>query len=68
MLRIDRIKEFLSTFATQEKDLIDGIADIDLQDDDDAPARTKNLKYMQQLVRELYIARCALAHPSHSKE
>ena len=52
-LHTDRIKEFLSTFTTQEKDLIDGIADIDLQDDDDAPARTKNLKYMQQLVREL---------------
>ncbi|KAI1794704.1 MCM-domain-containing protein [Ganoderma leucocontextum] len=47
----DRIKQFLSQFATQEKDLIDGIADIDLQDGGDAPPRAKNLKYMQQLQR-----------------
>ena len=44
----DRIKQFLSQFAT--KDLVDGMADIGLQDGDDAP-RSKVLKYMQQLVR-----------------
>ncbi|KAI0672840.1 MCM-domain-containing protein [Trametes maxima] len=47
----DRIKQFLSTFTTQDKDLVDGIADIDLQDDGDAHTRTKNVKYMQQLQR-----------------
>ncbi|KAI0780553.1 MCM-domain-containing protein [Trametes elegans] len=47
----ERIKQFLSTFTTQDKDLVDGIADIDLQDDNDAPSRTKNIKYMQQLQR-----------------
>ncbi|KAI0362521.1 MCM-domain-containing protein [Trametes cingulata] len=47
----DRIKQFLSTFTSQDKDLVDGIADIDLQGDDAVPDRTKNLKYMQQLQR-----------------
>lgn len=45
---IERIKQFLSTYTTQGKDLVDGIADIDLQDD--APQRSKNVKYTQQLV------------------
>ncbi|KAI8989794.1 MCM-domain-containing protein [Trametes punicea] len=45
------IKQFLSTFTSQGKDLVDGMADIDLQDDDDTPSRTKNFKYMNQLQR-----------------
>ncbi|KAI0723867.1 MCM-domain-containing protein [Cerioporus squamosus] len=44
----ERIRDFLSTF---EQDVADGLADIDLQDDDDMPARTKSLKYMKQLQR-----------------
>ncbi|KAJ2986918.1 hypothetical protein NUW54_g9578 [Trametes sanguinea] len=47
----DRIKQFLSTFTNRDKDLIDGMADIGLQDDDDTPMRTKNIKYMNQLQR-----------------
>ena len=40
----------MSTFTSQEKDLVNGIADIDLHDHSDEPQR-KNLKYMHQLVR-----------------
>ncbi|EIW60239.1 MCM-domain-containing protein [Trametes versicolor FP-101664 SS1] len=47
----DRIKQFLSTFTSQDKDLVDGFADIALGDEGDAPTRTKNVKYMQQLQR-----------------
>ncbi|KAI0748473.1 MCM-domain-containing protein [Daedaleopsis nitida] len=47
----ERIQQFLSTFTTQQKDLIDGIADIDLQDDQQDAPRTKNLKYMHQLQK-----------------
>ncbi|PIL24322.1 hypothetical protein GSI_14075 [Ganoderma sinense ZZ0214-1] len=45
----DRIKQFLSQFAS--KDLVDGMADIGLQDGDDVLPRPKTLKYMQQLQR-----------------
>ena len=48
-IRPDRIKQFLSTFTSQEKDLVNGIADIDLQDNSEEPQR-KNMKYMQQLA------------------
>lgn len=44
----DRIRQFLSTFTSQDKDLVDGMADINLHADE--PQR-KNMKYMQQLVR-----------------
>ncbi|KAL7283687.1 hypothetical protein ACG7TL_003123 [Trametes sanguinea] len=47
----DRIKQFLSTFTSRDKDLIENMANIDLQDDDDTPLRTKNIKYMDQLQR-----------------
>ncbi|KAH9945792.1 MCM-domain-containing protein [Epithele typhae] len=46
----ERIEQFLSTFTSQEKDLVDGMADIDLQDNADG-GRQKALKYMQQLQR-----------------
>ncbi|KAI0664752.1 MCM-domain-containing protein [Cubamyces menziesii] len=47
----ERIKQFLSTFTSQDKDLVDGMADIDLHDDDSTHTRTKNVKYMNQLQR-----------------
>ncbi|KAH9901438.1 MCM-domain-containing protein [Cubamyces lactineus] len=47
----ERIKQFLSTFTSQDKDLVDGMADIDLHDDDGTHTRTKNIKYMNQLQR-----------------
>ncbi|KAI0333619.1 MCM-domain-containing protein [Cubamyces sp. BRFM 1775] len=47
----ERIKQFLSTFTSQDNDLVDGMADIDLHDDDDTHTRTKNVKYMNQLQR-----------------
>lgn len=47
----ETISNFLSTFASKDTELTRGFADIGLNDDDDAPTRTKSLKYMQQLVR-----------------
>jgi DNA replication licensing factor MCM7 len=61
---LDKISNFLSTFASKETELTRGFADIGLNDDDDAPSRTKSLKYMQQLVRvcaRVYVLQC-LAH------
>ncbi|KII89182.1 hypothetical protein PLICRDRAFT_29538 [Plicaturopsis crispa FD-325 SS-3] len=48
----EKIQAFLSNFVG-EKDLTRGMADIGLDDDedDDIPARTKSLKYMQQLQK-----------------
>lgn len=63
----ERIKEFLSNFNTQEKDLIDGMADIDLRDDEDTPDRTKNSKYLHQLVRCDTFCYILCSKPSHSK-
>ncbi len=60
----ERIRDFLSTF---EQDVADGLADIELQDDDDMPARTKSLKYMKQLVRPQHSCECAWPYSSHSK-
>jgi hypothetical protein len=47
----EKISNFLLTFASEETELTRGFAGIGLNDDDDAPSRTKSLKYMQQLVR-----------------
>ncbi|KIM79712.1 hypothetical protein PILCRDRAFT_823255 [Piloderma croceum F 1598] len=47
----ETISNFLSTFVSKETELTRGFADIGLNDDDDAPTRTKSLKYMQQLQR-----------------
>ena len=46
----DKISNFLLTFASKDTELTRDFADIGLNDDD-APTRTKSLKYMQQLVR-----------------
>ncbi|GBE81895.1 MCM-domain-containing protein [Sparassis latifolia] len=43
------IKNFLSTFKGQEKDLARGIADIDLDNDEEMPTVTVGLKYMVYL-------------------
>ncbi|CDO73635.1 hypothetical protein BN946_scf185014.g105 [Trametes cinnabarina] len=48
----DRIKQFLSTFTSQDKDLVDGMADIGLDDDDGTPTRAKHVKYMNQLPQQ----------------
>lgn len=60
----ERIRDFLSTF---EQDVADGLAEIDLHDGDDMPARTKSLKYMKQLVRRQHPHECMRSNPSHSK-
>jgi hypothetical protein len=49
---LEKIEHFLSTFKGRDSDVADGIADITIDDDDDATsAPYKGLKYMQQLVR-----------------
>ena len=51
---LDLISNFLATFSSNETDMTAGFAGFGIDDDDDAtPTRTKNLKYMQQLVRVL---------------
>ncbi|CCL99994.1 uncharacterized protein FIBRA_02019 [Fibroporia radiculosa] len=46
----ERIHSFLSTFVVgQEKDLTRGIADININLDNDTPERRRGLKYMQHL-------------------
>lgn len=52
MSLLDKIKDFLSTFKSQEKDIAQGLANINIQDQDDAVATDPTpLKYMYQLVR-----------------
>lgn len=48
----EKIKNFLTTFASKEADLTRGFADIGLNDDvdDDPPTREKTFKYKLQLV------------------
>lgn len=36
---------------SKDKDIARGIADIDINNDDDAPPAGRSLKYMEQLVR-----------------
>ncbi|KZP21158.1 MCM-domain-containing protein [Athelia psychrophila] len=45
------ISNFLSTFSSKESDMTAGFADFNITDDDEAPTKSKNLKYMQQLQR-----------------
>ena len=47
----DKIQEFLSSYVSKDKDIARGIADIDINNDDDAPSVGRSLKYMEQLVR-----------------
>lgn len=53
ILRPDKIKDFLSKFkGSQEKDLAQNFADIDIRDDQQAITdEPTQLKYMNQLVR-----------------
>jgi hypothetical protein len=56
---VARIKDFLSKFVgPASTDVTDGIADMDIGDQDDDPEtqRMKSLKYMSQLVRVNYIS------------
>ena len=48
----DKIRNFLSTYVSHDKDLDQDFANIALSDDegDQHGSRTKGLKYMQQLV------------------
>lgn len=49
----DKIRNFLSTYVSHDKDLDRDFANIALNDDEDEDqddSRTKGLKYMQQLV------------------
>lgn len=49
----DKIRNFLSTYVSHNKDLDRDFANIALNDDEDEDhdgSRTKGLKYMQQLV------------------
>ncbi|KAF8559699.1 minichromosome maintenance protein mcm7p [Imleria badia] len=49
---LDKIRTFLSTYVSHDKDLDRDFANIALDDDDDYDgSRTKGLKYMQQLQR-----------------
>ena len=47
----DVIRNFLSTFVAQEKDLARAIGDVDLANDSELTPRGKGLTYMSQLVR-----------------
>lgn len=49
---VDKIRNFLSTYVSHDKDLDRDFANIGLDDDeeDDEDSSTKRLKYMQQLV------------------
>ena len=49
--RADKIQEFLSSYVSKDKDIARGIADIDINNDDDSPPAGRSLKYMEQLVR-----------------
>jgi len=56
---IERIGDFLSKFVgPASSDVTDGIADMDIGDQDSDPEteRMRGLKYMSQLVRQLYIS------------
>ncbi|KAH9930757.1 MCM-domain-containing protein [Fomitopsis serialis] len=47
----EKIQEFLSSFVSQDKDIARGIADININNDDDTPEGGRNKKYMEQLQR-----------------
>lgn len=48
---VDKIRNFLATYISHDKDLDRDFANIALNDDDNRDgSRTKGLKYMQQLV------------------
>lgn len=51
---LDKIKDFLSKFKVQEKDLATGFANIDIAGDGDAYPGTSP-KYMDQLVCILHV-------------
>ena len=54
ILSLDKIKDFLSKFKSQETDLAKDFANIDIDDDEHVAAPdTTSLKYMNQLVRVL---------------
>jgi hypothetical protein len=47
-----RIRDFLSKFKQEEKDLAQNFANIDIEDQTNGiPAEIRSLKYMSQLVR-----------------
>ncbi len=57
----DRIRDFFSHFVGPASgDVTDGMADMDIGDEDDSPEtqRMKGLKYMSQLVRVSYMLLC----------
>ena len=54
ILSLDKIKDFLSKFKSQETDLAKDFANIDIDDDEHVAAPdTTSLKYMDKLVRVL---------------
>ena len=61
----DRIKGFLERFHG-EKDVASGLADLDLNEHDDAP-RLQELKYMNQLVRNMRGHSLEDAYPTTAK-